>query len=61
MNIAKPATIYRDAYTVFDYVLEKLELDFQLFEKKTIVTAKGRYRKNPAAPPKAKSPSGAVW
>jgi aminopeptidase N len=56
MNTAKPATIYRDAYTVFDYVLEKLELDFQLLEEKTIVTAKGRYRRNPTAPHKAKPP-----
>ncbi len=47
MNIEQPATIYRNAYTVFDYVVEKLDLDFQLFEEKTVVTAKGKYRRNP--------------
>ncbi len=42
-----PTSIYRNAYTVFDYVIEKLDLRFQLYEDRTVVTASGKYRINP--------------
>ena len=54
MNIEQPATIYRTAYTVFDYIVEKLDLKFQLFAERTVVTAIGKYRKNPES--KMKNP-----
>ncbi len=47
MNIEQPTTIYRNAYTVFDYIIEKLDLELNLFEERTVVTARGEYRKNP--------------
>ncbi len=47
MNIETPTTINRDAYTVFDYVIEKLDLLFQLYDDRTVVTASGKYRINP--------------
>ncbi len=47
MNTEQPTTIHRSDYTVFDYIVEKLDLNFQLFTEKTIVTAKARYRRNP--------------
>lgn len=46
MKIEQPTTIYRNAYTIFDYTVEKLELDFQLFDERTIVTSKGKYLRN---------------
>ncbi len=53
MKKEQPATIYRNSYTVFDYIVEKLELNFQLFAEKTIVTAEGKYRRNPKSNNKA--------
>ena len=47
MNMERPTTINRNAYTVFDYVIEKLDLRFQLYEDRTVVTATGKYRVNP--------------
>lgn len=47
MNMKQPVTIYRKDYTVFDYIIEKLELDFQLFAERTVVMAKGKYERNP--------------
>jgi aminopeptidase N len=47
MKMKQPVTIYRKEYTVFDYIIEKLELDFQLFAERTVVTAKGKYQRNP--------------
>ena len=47
MNIEQPPTIYRNSYTVFDYIVEQLDLEFQLFDERTVVTAKGRYHRNP--------------
>lgn len=47
MNMQQPTTIYRNAYKVFDYIIEKLDLEFQLFEDRTVVTARGTYRNNP--------------
>lgn len=47
MNMQQPTTIYRNAYTVFDYIVEKLDLEFQLFEERTVVTARAKYRNNP--------------
>lgn len=49
MNIAQPGTIYRDAYLVYDYIVERLDLQFQLFAERTVVTARGKYRRNPAS------------
>lgn len=49
MNIAQPGTIYRDAYLVYDYIVEQLDLQFQLFAERTVVTARGKYRRNPAS------------
>lgn len=54
MNIAQPTTIYRKSYTVFDYIVEHFDLEFQLFDERTVVTAKGKYLKNPAS--KTKNP-----
>ncbi|MGB3211956.1 MAG: aminopeptidase N [Desulforhopalus sp.] len=39
-------TIYRKDYSVFDYNVERLTLQFQLYDEKTVVTARGNYRKN---------------
>lgn len=49
MNIAQPGTIYRDAYLVYDYIVERLDLRFQLFAERTVVTALGKYSRNPAS------------
>jgi aminopeptidase N len=56
MKIEQPTTIYRNAYTIFDYTVEQLDLKFQLFEQRTIVTAKGQYRKNLASKNKTNPP-----
>ncbi len=47
MNTEQPTTIHRSDYTVFDYIVEKLELNFQIFSERTVVTAKSRFRRNP--------------
>lgn len=47
MKYDKPATVFRNEYTVFDYLVETLSLTFQIYEEKTIVTAIGQYRRNP--------------
>ena len=47
MKIEQSATIYRSAYTVFDYIIEHLDLKFQLYDDKTVVTTKGKYLINP--------------
>ncbi|MCP4340579.1 MAG: aminopeptidase N [Desulfobulbaceae bacterium] len=47
MNLEHPATINRNSFTVFDFVVEKFDLEFQLYEDRTVVTAKGRYLRNP--------------
>ncbi len=47
MNMEQSATIYRTAYVVFDYIIEKLDLEFKLFDDQTVVTARGKYRHNP--------------
>jgi aminopeptidase N len=47
MNIEKAATIYRNSYTMFDYIVEQVDLEFQLFDERTVVLAKGRYLRNP--------------
>lgn len=49
MNIEQASTIYRKDYTVFDYIVEKLDLRFQLFDQQTVVTARSVYRRNPQA------------
>lgn len=43
----KPTPIYRKDYQVFDYVIDSLQLKFQLYEGKTIVSAVCDYSKNP--------------
>lgn len=43
----QPVTIYRDSYTVFDYLIDQLDLHFALFDQKTVVTARAEYRLNP--------------
>ncbi|MFH0783709.1 MAG: aminopeptidase N [Pseudomonadota bacterium] len=47
MNDEKRVPIYRKDYAVFDYIVEHLNLKFELFEEKTQVTAHALYRKNP--------------
>ena len=47
MKNEQPGTIYRNAYALYDYNVEQLELTFQLFEQRTVVTAKGKYLRNP--------------
>jgi len=47
MNTEQPITIFRNAYTAFDYLVEQLALDFQIFEERTLVTARGVYNRNP--------------
>ncbi len=47
MKSDKPVTVFRKDYTVFDYLVERLTLNFQIFDQKTIVTARGGYRRNP--------------
>lgn len=49
MNIEQPATIYRNDYSVFDYFIKELALRFELFDEKTVVTARGEYVRNPAS------------
>jgi aminopeptidase N len=56
MKTEQPVTIYRNAYTVFDYIVEKLELTFQLFDERTVVTAKGKYLRNPESKKKKNPP-----
>ncbi|KJR98113.1 MAG: aminopeptidase N [Desulfobulbaceae bacterium BRH_c16a] len=46
MKNDKPVTVYRNDYTVFDYIIECLTLNFQIYEEKTRVTATGKYRRN---------------
>ncbi len=60
MKIEQSATIYRNDYAIFDYTVEQLELKFQLFEQRTVVTAKGNYRKNPASKNR-KNPPLVLW
>ncbi|HEY3301167.1 MAG TPA: aminopeptidase N [Methylophilaceae bacterium] len=48
-NHIKPSTIYLKDYTPAPYNVSNIELDFQLFEEKTIVTATAQYAKNPAS------------
>lgn len=48
-NQIKPSTIYLKDYTPAAYDVTHIELLFQLFEEKTIVTATTQYRKNPAS------------
>ena len=47
MKSEQPVTIYRNEYTVFDFIVLQLDLCFQLFEGKTIVRSKARYQRNP--------------
>ncbi|MGB3222197.1 MAG: aminopeptidase N [Desulforhopalus sp.] len=47
MKNEQPITIYRKEYTVFDYIVEKLDLEFQLFAERTVVMARAKYKKNP--------------
>lgn len=44
MKIDQPVAIYRKDYRPFPYVIDKLDLTFQLFDDKTIVKAKAVYR-----------------
>lgn len=56
MNIEQASTIYRKDYTVFDYIVDNLELRFQLFAQQTVVTARSVYRRNPEAQGKDSPP-----
>lgn len=47
MTIPKPETIYRKDYQPSPFLIDTIELCFQLNEKKTTVTAKTRFFKNP--------------
>ena len=47
-NAVKPRTIYLKDYTPAPYIASHVDLAFQLFEDKTVVTSTVEYRKNPA-------------
>ena len=47
MNRETSTTIYRKDYTVFDFIIDELDLSFQLFDAQTVVTARSTYRRNP--------------
>ena len=47
MNDEKRIPIHRNDYAVFDFVVDYLQLKFELFEEQTIVTAQAAYRRNP--------------
>jgi len=49
MSHEQAKTIYRNSYTAFDYLVDQLDLEIQIFEEKTVVVAKGKYRRNPVA------------
>ena len=44
MKNEEPVTIYRKDYSPFPYIVESLDLVFQLYEEKTVVKATTRYR-----------------
>lgn len=46
MDNEKPTTILRKNYTVPDYLIDKVELLFQLFDEKTVVSAKTHFSRN---------------
>lgn len=46
MKTDQPVAIYRKDYRPFPYAIDVLDLTFQLFDEKTVVTAKTIYRKN---------------
>jgi aminopeptidase N len=56
MKKDQPSTIYRNDYTVFDYRVERLELNFQLFAEKTVVTAKSKFLRNPESDSEKNAP-----
>jgi len=43
----KKSPTYLKDYTVFDFIIEELQLKFQLFDHETRVVAEARYKKNP--------------
>lgn len=47
MNMETSTTVYRNDYTVYDYIIDTLDLNFQLFDEQTVVTARSSYRRNP--------------
>ncbi len=47
MNMETSTTVYRNDYAIFDYIIDKLDLHFQLFDEQTVVTATSTYRRNP--------------
>ncbi|MBU1567939.1 MAG: aminopeptidase N [Proteobacteria bacterium] len=49
MNDEQRVPIYSKDYTVYDYLVEHLHLNFELYENQTIVTATAKYQKNPAS------------
>jgi aminopeptidase N len=49
MNFTHPGTVYRDAYLVYDYIIEQVDLRFEIYAERTVVTALGKYSRNPAS------------
>lgn len=47
MKDVQKSPIYRKDYVVYDYIIDELNLKFELFEEQTTVTAQAKYRKNP--------------
>jgi len=47
MNSENGVPVYRKDYEVFDYVIDHVDLKFELFDEKTVVTAKVGYSRNP--------------
>ena len=47
MHDMKKSPTYLKDYTVFDFIIEELQLTFQLFDNHTLVVAEARYKKNP--------------
>jgi aminopeptidase N len=47
MNSENGVPVYRKDYAVFDFVIDYVDLKFELFNEKTVVTAKVGYSRNP--------------
>ena len=47
MHDMKKTPTYLKDYTVFNFIIEELQLKFQLFDNQTLVVAEAKYKKNP--------------
>ena len=53
MNFAKPAATRLEDYALPPFLVDEVDLDFELDEARTLVRAKLKVRRNPAAAPAA--------